>query len=569
MSGKSRVVALLAALVVSLSVWAVAFAGDAAPGVSGAAPPPTPSASASAPPSAEPSSSATEPAPAIAEPTPRAEPVVEPPQEDNRLRVYVLYFSPGDHPFYKFGHNAIWIHDETKPLYQRDKVYNWGTFSFGDPALIPKFVQGRFMYWLSIQGIGATQFVYKHENRSITAQELDLSYAEKREIQRLVDENALPENKYYKYDYYRDNCSTRVRDIIDKATDGSIKKVTGGPARLSYRDHTLRLTESLPAEYVVLDLVMGDFIDQPMTEWDEGFIPMEFQKAARKATLVAADGTTRPLVKREWVLLPSNQTPPPDNPPSWWPYSLVVGLILGAIFALSGRAGVKSKLARVGYGVLVSMFGLVTGFFGLFFILVWTWTDHVVGYPNENLMLCVPWGLWLVGTGLRVAFGRAKSVLVAEKLIALALAATLLNLVLKITPWFDQKNGFFLVFFVPVWAGALFGAHALAKQAKAALAVVGAPAKSPKKAADDIGHDDTVRVEKTRPSMKPEKNEKKPAKKASPKSAPKTETKSEKAKDDDATKLDKPAGGDDATIPAADLDATKKSSEADKPKPEE
>ena len=92
----------------------------------------------------------------------------------DRLRVSVLTFSPGDHPFYKFGHNAIVIYDDTKRG-RRDyaKVYNYGTFSFGDPALIPKFFLGRFMYWLSAQTLQGTILGYKRENRAITEQVLE------------------------------------------------------------------------------------------------------------------------------------------------------------------------------------------------------------------------------------------------------------------------------------------------------------------------------------------------------------------------------------------------------------
>ncbi len=482
MFGKSPAWAFAVALVLMLGGLRAAHGGDAAPSVSGAAP----SASVAAPSSA--AAPPTDAPPAAPTPAASAEaaPPDAPPARDERLAAYILTFSPGDHPFYKFGHNAIWIHDETKPLRERDKVYNWGTFTFGDPALIPKFVQGRFMYWLSIQGIGATQFVYKRENRSITAQELDLDTAQIRELQRLVDENAKPENKHYKYDYYRDNCSTRVRDMIDKVTGGRVHEVTKGPARLTYREHTLRLTESLPAEYVALNLVMGDLIDKPMTEWEESFVPMEFQAAARKTTLIGADGQERPLVKREWVLLPSVQTPPPNDPPTWWPYALLAGLVSGAVFALAGRAGKQNKLARVWFGLSLSFWGLVAGFFGLFFLAVWFFTDHSVGYGNENVMLCVPWGFWLVGTGARVAFGRAKSMAFAKKMLSVSLGLAVLAVVAKVLPWFDQKNGFFLVFFVPLWAGAYYGARELAVAADAALeAMKKAPAADAKKAATE------------------------------------------------------------------------------------
>ncbi len=397
-------------------------------------------------------------APAPAAPGAPEAPGTPPPTRD-RLRVSVLTFSPGDHPFYKFGHNAILIYDDTKRG-KRDyaKVYNYGTFSFGDPALIPKFFLGRFMYWLSAQTLQSTISGYKRENRAIIEQELDLDPETKLELQRLLEENLQPDNRYYKYDYYRDNCSTRVRDMLDKATGGKIKEVAGGPARLTYREQTLRLTESLPAEYVILNLVMGDLIDKPVTEYDEGFIPMELQKTLGKVTITHPDGTSRPLVKSEKTILASQQVPPPENPPVWWPYALVTGLLMGAGFAGLGRAASRGRgVARVGLGALLSFFGLVWGFFGWFFLAAWAFTDHAVGYGNENVLLCAPWAIVLTGTGLNVARGKSKSIHRAFVVVRAAALASILALLLKALPWFDQSNGFFLVFFIPFWFGAFVG----------------------------------------------------------------------------------------------------------------
>ena len=387
----------------------------------------------------------------------------------DRLRVSVLTFSPGDHPFYKFGHNAIVIYDDTKRG-RRDyaKVYNYGTFSFGDPALIPKFFLGRFMYWLSAQTLQGTILGYKRENRAITEQVLDLDAETKLELQRALEENLQGDNKYYKYDYYRDNCSTRVRDMIDRVTGGRVKAAATGPARLTYREHTSRLTESLPAEYVILNLVMGDLIDKPVTEWDEDFIPMEFQNTLRKVTVLGPDGAERPIVKEEKVILPSQQVPPPDNPPVWWPYALATGLVLGGVLAALGRAATRGRAARVAMGALLSLFGLVFGFFGWFFLAAWAFTDHAVGYGNENVMLCVPWAIVLTGTGINVARGKAKSVARALLLLKAAVVSAALALVLKALPWFDQDNGFFLVFFIPFWAGAFVGMRILARSVPAA-----------------------------------------------------------------------------------------------------
>jgi len=96
-------------------------------------------------------------------------PALVPPFERHRadsLSVYVLTFGPGDHPFFKFGHDAIWIHDVEEGT---DKVYNFGTFAFS-PRVIVDFLHGRMTYWLSVSGLMATLASYQHENRTIDVQ---------------------------------------------------------------------------------------------------------------------------------------------------------------------------------------------------------------------------------------------------------------------------------------------------------------------------------------------------------------------------------------------------------------
>jgi hypothetical protein len=389
------------------------------------------------------------------------------PRRPDPLAAYVLTFGPGDHPFFKFGHNAIWIHDGRKRGRERDKVYNYGTFSFGDPALIPKFFLGRFQYWLSASTLPTTLAVYKRENRTVDAQELDLDYEQKVELARLLEENLKPENRYYKYDYYRDNCSTRVRDMIDRVVEGRLKAASGAPGRMTYRQHTMRLTADLATEMVILDLIMGDLIDKPTTLWDEAFLPMELQQSMRNTTLIDAEGVERPLVKGERNLVSADRAPARETPPLVWPWGLCVGAVLGGgLFAL-GRAAPHKRAARTALGLILAFVGLVWGFFGWFFLAAWAFTDHAVGYGNENVLLCVPWAIVLVGSGVRVARGRPSSMLLAEKLLLAALASAVLAVVLKALPWFDQDNRLFLAFFVPFWAGAFFGMRALASHARA------------------------------------------------------------------------------------------------------
>jgi hypothetical protein len=192
------------------------------------------------------------------------------------LRVSVLTFGPGDHPFFKFGHDAIWIHD---PSDGSDRVYNFGTFSFDSPRLILDFLHGRMTYWLSVAGLPRTLASYQAENRSILVQDLRLDPAVAQALKERLDVNAQPQNRAYKYDYFLDNCATRVRDAIDWATGGRLRAVGRVPGRLTLRDQALRMTASYRPLYLAIDLVLGPSADRPIDRWGEMFIPEDLARA--------------------------------------------------------------------------------------------------------------------------------------------------------------------------------------------------------------------------------------------------------------------------------------------------
>ena len=116
------------------------------------------------------------------------------------LAISVLTFGPGDHPFFKFGHNAILVQDATAGRSAAGWVYNFGTFAFDTAALIPKFLRGRFKYWLSVSSVDDALESYAAANRSIASQELDLTSAQKWALAQALRENARPEKREYLYD---------------------------------------------------------------------------------------------------------------------------------------------------------------------------------------------------------------------------------------------------------------------------------------------------------------------------------------------------------------------------------
>jgi hypothetical protein len=373
----------------------------------------------------------------------------------SELTVSVLTFGPGDHPFYKFGHNAIWIHDERL---QRDLVYNFGTFDFHSPTLVSDFLKGRLSYWLSIQSLDGTIEHYQDERRSITAQELALTPAQRKDIAQRLAQNALPQNRAYRYDYYKDNCSTRVRDTVDATIGGQLHDASKVPARLSFRGHTERLVADDVALALALDAAMGDVIDKPMPRWDEMFLPSVLHDSLKDVTLKTPSGDV-PLVAKEVSLLDADRPPLRTEPPRWTVYMALVGIALGAAFALLGRAAPKKRAARIGYAALLFVTSIPAGVLGGIFVFFWVATDHLVAHHNENLLQLSPLALATVVLAIGIALGRKGALEKARKVLTVIAVASAVGLVLKILPWFDQVNGEIIALMLPMWAGAAQGAR--------------------------------------------------------------------------------------------------------------
>jgi hypothetical protein len=373
----------------------------------------------------------------------------------DELTVSVLTFGPGDHPFSKFGHDGLLVEDRLRGT---SLVYNYGTYSFGSAWLIPKFLLGKYQYWLSVSPFSAVLAAYAAENRSVVAQRLALSASQKHTLAAFLAWNALEENKYYVFDYYRDNCATRVRNLIDVATDGAVHAATHTPASLTWREHTERLSADAFFVYLGLDLAMGGFIDQPITFWDEMFLPAKLEEGIRR-TVIAADDASggqhlRGLVEAETILVAARRPPPRASPPEWTKQFLAGGSTAAVALVLLGwgaRRGITAL--RIGFGVIMAWLGLVLGFLGCLFLFLWIFTNHEVAYRNENILQCVPFALLLAWYGAATALGKRGASERAHRVARFAVVCSVAGLALKVLPWFGQRNEHLIAFFLPIWIG--------------------------------------------------------------------------------------------------------------------
>ncbi len=302
--------------------------------------------------------------------------------------VLLLTIGQGDEVFEKFGHNSIviWDDDAGQPL-----VYNWGMFDFQQPNFIGRFLSGDTKYWMQAFSIPSTMNQYQQLNRTVTAQELNLTPSQKVALSALLKSNAREENKFYRYDYYRDNCSTRARDAIDVVTGGALKRaMTAQPGQGSYRWHTRRLLAYDAPLYLGAELVLGVDADAPLTGWQEAFLPQRLSESLMRIELPAAEGMpTRPLVSPIDTLFRAQREDEPRT------VTYKTGLAGGVGIALGLLLLGLTRLGKVGAAIALGVWSLIASLVGCVLLGMWFLTKHDFMANNPSVALLNP--VWIVG----------------------------------------------------------------------------------------------------------------------------------------------------------------------------
>jgi hypothetical protein len=299
---------------------------------------------------------------------------------------------------------------------------------------------------------------YRRDNRSVYVQELNLPPASRLELQRFLRWNQEPAHRFYHYDYYRDNCSTRVRDALDRVIGGAIRGQTDSVAAgTTYRFHTQRLTANDPLIFTGLLLALGQGVDRPISQWEEMFLPMEMREHLRAVKVPGAGGRLEPLVLSERTLFQSTATPPPPIPPRWLARYLFLGVLLGCAAAWLGGVARRERPAGVAFALVAGGWELVAGVAGVVLAGLWSLTDHVMAYRNENLLQVNPLALLLAVLLPFAVRGWPRAGRLARATATIVAALSVLGLVLKVLPGFDQANVQVIALALPIHLGVAAG----------------------------------------------------------------------------------------------------------------
>lgn len=348
------------------------------------------------------------PGPAVAQPLSPSGGQPETGPAPGSFQVRLLTYGPGDIYWQRFGHNALWL---SEPAIGLDHAFNFGFFDFEQESFLVRFVQGRMLYFAAAIPVMREMTNYRNEQRSIRVQELSLS---PQQYQRLRDHllwHVQPGNRDYLYDYYLDNCSTRLRDALDIALNGALRGQFAAQAgTATFREHTRRSTAMDFWYYLGLEVALGVPVDQPIRRWDELFLPALLADALLE---VHNKATASPLVLSDKPEFQGSSTLPAAQVTTTWPRYLLAGTgVLLLMLLLSRPSGAAGRS-----GLLLAT-ALLFGGAGMVLLLLALFTDHAAASPNFNLLLFNPLlllVLWrvlrpLLGVVLALSLGAATAI---------------------------------------------------------------------------------------------------------------------------------------------------------------
>jgi uncharacterized membrane protein len=275
-----------------------------------------------------------------------------------------------------FGHSAVRVLD---PQLNIDYAFNYGVFDFDQPNFYMNFARGRNDYLLAVYDFIDFKRPYLRDNRYVHEQILRLTQMQKQKVFDFLLLNAQPENRAYRYDYFYNNCASKVRDVFTEVFENEIK-FDGSFIKTNYtiRDLTEIYLKQQPWGDLGIDICLGLPMDKKATPYDYMFLPDYIESSFDHTTLNGS-----PVVKQKVAVYEST---PEKIPFHWYHPWIVFGLLFLVAAFISYRDWQRKKLSKWFDVTLFSILGLI----GWLLLLLWIATDHKAAANNFNLLWAFP-----------------------------------------------------------------------------------------------------------------------------------------------------------------------------------
>lgn len=313
--------------------------------------------------------------------------------------ISILTVGPGEALYDRFGHSAFRVKDSINNI---DWTFNYGTYDFNAPNFYGKFVQGQLLYSLSVGYFRGFINYYQKQNRSVRQQVLDLDGQQKAELFSFLMWNAQLENKDYRYEFFFDNCATRIRDVLVANLGNDLTYSDGYiPESMTFRQLIQNQVPYNNWGSVGMDIAIGAVVDVPATPWQFQFLPKYVAQAHAQATLTGAQGT-KDLIKSDVMLFNPESVQEQKSHFSgilgFLGSPLMVFSVLGLLLVLRSWWDHKRQKRCLHTDRAIWLF---TGIIGTLLLMLWFGTDHFSTKMNYNLLWAAPTSLIVFALSFR------------------------------------------------------------------------------------------------------------------------------------------------------------------------
>ena len=302
-------------------------------------------------------------------------------QLSESANVYLLTCDIGDEVYEQFGHSAIRLVD---PINDIDLCFNWGMFEFGDDEFEfnMKFAQGRLDYYMAVEPTEVFLYIYQQTQRKVVQQELNLTLEQKNKLFELLKENSKEENRFYKYDFFYDNCATRIGDFVklllgENVVFAELEKET----QQTFRQLIDKGFQTHPWTDFGIDLVLGYTLDQKVSNDDIMFSPIYMSRIFEDSQIKTEKGMENLVLSNEVIVkgIQRKETSDTFFTPLVATIFVIVVTVILAFFKL-----------EIAFKIWTSLLFLVLGVLGALLLFMWFGTDHVATKGNLNLIWANP-----------------------------------------------------------------------------------------------------------------------------------------------------------------------------------
>lgn len=316
--------------------------------------------------------------------------------------ISLITIAPGEETYSIFGHSAIRVFD---PVNKIDYTFNYGTFDFTTPYFYLKFIRGNLEYFMDLSTFHRSVRMYMRENRSVNEMYLKLTLSQKQQLFNDLIENYKPENRYYKYDFFFDNCATRIRNIIlQSMQEDYYFEDKWEFAKTSYRELLYPYIEHSAWLDLGINLALGLPADKKAEVWGSMYLPDHLKSAFEYASYTAdkANISFKDAEKNIFIASKKKSEKGFHLSKLLTPFNVFLFVLLLVILYTL----LETFKKKYYYWIDKILFGVV-GLFGLIILLLWTATEHQVMNNNLNILWALPTHLvfmWFLGRETKEQF---------------------------------------------------------------------------------------------------------------------------------------------------------------------